>query len=113
VGAAHLVGPADTAGKCVMCLMTAKQAQFDAYKPEIEAAWKADASEIRWFAWLPALDKDIRDAVCTGICGEAPQMGLVLLCWDHLAGWGKPAVQHLTVPDGLVPPGLLKGKGGR
>jgi hypothetical protein len=110
MGFAHLVGPADTQGKCVMCLMVAKQAQFDAYKPEIEATWKADASQVRWFAWLPALEKDIRDADCTGISGEAPQMGLVPLCWDHLAGWGRPAVQHLTVPDGMVPPGLLKGK---
>jgi hypothetical protein len=37
MGAVHLNGPADPDGKCVFCLMAAKQVQWEQYQDEISA----------------------------------------------------------------------------
>jgi hypothetical protein len=105
----HFVGPAGADRKCVMCLMHAKQKQWEMYQAEIKAGNSASGEEVRWLAWLPGLDAEIFEAQYMAVPGDAPQLGIVPLCWDHVAGIGaRPAVQHIAAP---VPPGLLKGRG--
>jgi hypothetical protein len=107
MGTVHLVGP-DPDGKCVICLMHAKQAQWEMYQDEIKAAHAASGEVVRWLAWPAGLDQQIFEAQYRLVPGDAPQLGLVPLCWDHVAGIGQPPrVQHLAAP---IPPGLLKGK---
>jgi len=107
MGTVHMVGPADVRDKCVVCLMTAKQQQWEMYQDEIKATNEAGGDVVRWLAWPPGLDAQILDAMCMAVYSEAPHLGLVPLCWDHVAGVGQPKVQHVQVP---VPPGLLRGK---
>jgi hypothetical protein len=109
MGVAHLIGPGDTEGKCVICLMLAKQAQWEMYQDELKAAHAASGEVVRWLAWPSGLDAQILDGPYTGVPGEAPQLGVVRgLCWDHVAGIGRPKVQHIAAP---MPPGLMKGRG--
>lgn len=111
---AHLLGPPpDVAdGACAACLMRAKQAQWEAYKVELEEVWAADAdTPVKYLAWLPALDKQIYRGDYVAIWPGAPQLGLMRLCWDDVAGIdaSRPLGAELDT-DTKLPPGLLKGK---
>jgi len=104
-----------------MCLMRAKQDQFDDYKPEIEKAWR-DAypdSKTVYFGWDPKYDKMLRPGPYRGICGDAPSLGIIGpsmpggedgLCWDHLAGLPEHGAMQLPSLDTTtqLPPGLRR-----
>jgi hypothetical protein len=110
MGRARLNGPppnvADDA--CVICLMAVKQQQWEAFKTDIEDAWAADADKLKYIAWLPALDKQIQRGDYLAVCGDFPQLGMIRICWDHVAGAyaSKPLAADLDtttkLPEGLI-----------
>ncbi len=111
MGTVHLVEPPEYDGNpCFMCLMAAKQHQWDLYNEPIEAGLAKPDSEVTWIPW-PAKPPVIREGSWRGVPGDAPELGVCEgLCWDHLAGY-KP-VRVSTLADGKgVPPGLLRGRG--
>lgn len=116
----HLTGPDPdhAAACCVMCLMRAKQAQYEDMKPELDKAWRDGEpdSNVRWFGWDPRYDKMLRPGPYRGVCGDAPSLGIIGpstpggedgLCWDHVAGLPDPAAPQLDTATTL-PPGLLR-----
>jgi hypothetical protein len=109
MGTVHFNGPNDPDGKCVICLMHAKQAQWEMHQDEVKAAIAASGEKQVWIPWPSGLV--ILDGPYRAVPGDAPQMGLVDgLCWDHVAGL-KPARPTFLETPGVMPPGLLKGRG--
>jgi hypothetical protein len=111
MGTVHLNGPPldIAAGACPFCLMHAKQVQWEMYQDEITAGQKASGDKMKRIPWPPALDKEIFAGEYLAVPGEAPSLGLVRLCWDHVAGLAIPVSPELIAAQGPVPPGLLKG----
>lgn len=57
----------------------------------------------RWInpdKWLP-----LQPAVVRGLWDMMPQLGILDLCWTHLAGASWEHVSSLAVPPGLAPKG--------
>jgi hypothetical protein len=88
---------------CVMCLMLAKHAITEKAGPDRLIALARDGKKgVHWVPW----DRDgfLLPAYCRGFT-EMPQLGIVDVCWTHLAG-GVGEASSL-----LIPPGLHRGRG--
>ena len=84
----------------MFCLMLAKSHITQKYSSRIdEAVRDGNKQSVVWIPW----DNDItlRPASYKGL-SDMPQLGLLWLCWDHLAG-----VKVQRVPA----PGLVRGQG--
>lgn len=114
-------GPDESANCCVLCLMVAKQAQWDDAKPEVDKTWRDGKpdSNVVWLPWDPKYNKLLRPGPYRGVCGDAPSLGIIGpslpgredgLCWDHVAGLpaAAPDMPRLDTTTQL-PPGLMKG----
>lgn len=112
MGTAHLNGPPAPPGAdhwCVICLGVAKEKQWRACQAEVAAARDKPAGRVTFIAWRDTYGAAMRPADYTGICAEAPQLGPVPLCWDHIAGVDENPSPLAN--GGAVPPGLLRRKG--
>jgi hypothetical protein len=111
MGVVHLNGPADAENICPFCLMKAKQLQWEMYQDEIQAAYKASGDKVTYIAWPAGLDKQLGEARYVAVSGDAPQLGLVRLCWDHVAGVKEQEAPSQLAQAAPVPAGLLRGRG--
>lgn len=110
MGAVHLNGPDPGGRPCPMCLMAAKQHQWERFQEQIKAGFAQPADQETWIPW-PADGPKILAGMYRAVPGEAPQLGIVDgLCWDHVAGFGASRPPALLDGKG-IPPGLLKGRG--
>lgn len=95
---------------CVLCLSAAKQAQWETFSEMIEGSLKADDDTVTWVPWL-ASPPLIREGNWRAVPGDAPQLGVIDgLCWDHVAGFGRPKLRAPLLDGAGLPPGLLKGR---
>lgn len=118
MGRVIMNGPPDAPGAalgtgwCVVCLMAAKQKQWETWQTQIQAGYAApgDAQPVV-IPWPGALTAELSEGLYRAVSGEVPMLGVVDgLCWNHVAG-----INPTQAPSGLdtttkVPPGLL-GKG--
>lgn len=110
MGQVHMNGPEPDDTACPVCLMQAKQRQWERFADDIQAGLKAPDDDVAWIPW-PG-DLLIRTAEYVAVPGDVPQMGLLKICWDHVAGLGPaPSVRQLLEAPGPLPPGLAKGDG--
>jgi hypothetical protein len=110
-----MVGPADCPDGewCPVCLMDAKQKQWEMYTPEIEAGYAASADgRPVVIPWPAALSKELHSGRYRAVNWDLQQLGLISgLCWNHVAGT-NPTKAEVPVLDTQtkLPPGLLKGQ---
>ncbi len=104
--------PAPPQGKvwCVACVAFAKAKINDEYGPQmVQLANDGQEGDF----WFEPRALHLEPATVRGLCGQLQQLGLVELCWTHVAGI---AVQQISPLDpqyqqGVpVPPGLLRGR---
>jgi hypothetical protein len=91
---------------CLHCLMQAKDMLTDLHKDLIAELMRDGKPGHHWIAW----DNKIRlqPAITVGM-SSIPQLGLVDLCFSHLATVSvKP---QGALRPGQIPPGLLRGQG--
>jgi hypothetical protein len=90
---------------CTACAMLAKGLINEEHKAEgekIVTDGKSNANP-RWISpvrWLP-----LQPAVVRGLWDMMPQLGILDLCWTHVAGASWEHVSTLAVPPGLAPKG--------
>jgi hypothetical protein len=108
----HMNGPAAVAPGglrwCVICLAAVKYRHWKATKAERDAGAAAKGGQVV-IAWDERHGAGLRVGHYRAICADAPALGLVPLCWDHVAGVDD-SPSPLANGAGL-PPGLLKGRG--
>lgn len=104
--------PGVTDGACVVCLSVAKQRQHEnaEERGQVKAGLDAPDDEIMTIPWDDSLNKKIRPGPYRAISGDAPSLGIVDLCWNHVAGVSESRRSHL-LSGGKIPPGLIKGGG--
>lgn len=112
MGRAHMNGPPPGVldGACDICLLRAKQRQFEAYAEELKAVWAEGGDVVKWLAWIPGLEADIFKGIVHSVSATAPALGKLWLCWDDVAGIEPtpPIAAELDTTTKL-PPGLIKG----
>ena len=111
----HFNGPGGAEmldGLCLVCLMVARGQELDDTQDEWQKLEADGQDELqKWYAWDGARTL-IRAAVVDGVSDIlGPQIGLVPLCWDHLAGLTIPKRGSRLVNGGRLPPGLQRGRG--
>jgi hypothetical protein len=98
--------PPDGRVWCVMCLMLAKN-QITSAHPELAEVQASSKTLTHYVAWdttimlMPAMTKGISDV---------PQLGVVDVCWTHLAGIKVGQASPLVLGNGM-PNGLVRGQG--
>jgi len=95
---------------CPICLMDAKQRQWEAFQDDIQKGYDADAdADPVIIPWPAALTKEMLRGDFRAATGEAPSLGIIDgLCWNHVAGINpSPAPAGLDTTTKL-PPGLIK-----
>jgi len=118
MGRAYLNGPPDCPsprGWCVICLMRAKQKQWEMTEDERRQIYEAPGDVVKFFEWPQVLTREMRPGDYRGVCGDAPMLGIVDgLCWDDVAGMDPTdaAVPTLLRSNGPLPPGLQRKRGG-
>jgi hypothetical protein len=107
-------GPPDSNAEpwCPVCLMNAKQKQWEAYAYDIKAGYDAPAGGSPVvIPWPAALTRELFAGRYRAVCGDTPMLGIIDgLCWDHVAGINPTAVPPQLDTQTKLPPGLLKGK---
>lgn len=91
---------------CLVCLMRAKDYITELHPDLVKIAEDGKAAD-HWVPWENAVK--LMPAVCHGLC-NVPQLGLVPVCWSHLATASLRQGSGL-VNGGGVPPGLIRGRG--
>jgi hypothetical protein len=109
MGKVIMNGP-EPSGKCIVCLMDAKQRQWEMFAEEIQAGYAAggDAKPVI-IPWSEVLDREVQPGDYRGVCYEFSQLGVIEpLCWHHMAGINPtqvedtaPAVPSLYTGDGV------------
>jgi hypothetical protein len=98
---------------CPVCLMDAKQKQWEMYTPEIEKAYAASGDDKPTvIPWPAALNRELFPGLYRAVNWDLQQLGLIDgLCWGHVAGT-NPTKAEVPVLDTQtkLPPGLLRGK---
>ena len=98
---------------CPVCLMAAKQKQWETYADDIKAGYDAPAEHGKVvIGWPAALTRELFTGWYRAVCGDLPMLGIVDgLCWNHVAGINPTSadVPQLDTQT-KIPPGLLKGK---
>lgn len=95
---------------CIICLMDAKQRQWEMYQAEIQAGYAASGEKLAVIPWPDALTREIGRGHYRAVSGDAPGMGIIDgLCWNHVAGI-NPTAPDMSQLDTQtkIPPGLLK-----
>jgi len=114
MGRVIMNGPADPpSGRwCLVCLMDAKQRQWEMYEDQIKAGQeKPGDAPVTIVPWPAVLERELRLGPYRAVSFEFTMLGVIDgLCWDHVAGT-HPTVAD--VPPALdtttkLPPGLLK-----
>ncbi|HLM89242.1 MAG TPA: hypothetical protein VK284_09470 [Streptosporangiaceae bacterium] len=101
----------DEAGHCVICLMRAKQRQWQLNEDKIKDGYAASGEKLTVIPWPDGLTNELRAGWYRGVPGDAPQLGIVDgLCWDDVAGMQPAHVSRLVNGAG-APAGLIKGRG--
>lgn len=93
---------------CTFCLMLAKSQINAAHKEELEKLANDDHPKaVHWVPWdtsitlLPGRYRGLSDITA---------LGIVDVCFTHLAGLQLQTMSPLVRPDGM-PPGLIRGRG--
>ena len=110
----HLSEPPDCPDGqwCIVCLMDAKQKQWETHQDKIQEGYAAPGEAVIWIPWIPALTKELRAGRYRAVSGEVPMLGVVDgLCWDHVAGTNPTTAPSSLIPAGgrLPPAGLRRG----
>lgn len=96
---------------CPVCLMQAKQRQWETYQHEIQMGYGAPATDKPVvITWPPALTRELFAGWFRAVSGDLPMLGIIDgLCWSHVAGI-NPATADVPQLDTQtrLPPGLLK-----
>lgn len=108
-----LIGPPDAARPwCPVCLMAAKQKQWETYQAEIQAGYAASGdSKPVVIPWPEALTRELFESQYRAVCGDLPMLGIVDgLCWNHVAGINPTQAETPPALDTTtkIPPGLLR-----
>jgi hypothetical protein len=95
---------------CMACAMFAKAVINDQYGPQILTLAKDGKNEDLELA--PQVVPHLEPASVRGLCGQLQQLGIMELCWTHLAG---VAIQPISPLDpqyqqGGMPAGLITGR---
>ena len=95
---------------CMACAMFAKAVINDQYGPQILTLAQDGKNED--FELTPAAVPRLEVATVRGLCAQLQQIGIMDLCWTHLAG---VAIQQVSPLDpqyqkGGMPAGLILGK---
>jgi hypothetical protein len=110
-----MVGPPDPGeGRwCPVCLMDAKQKQWEIHEADILKAYDLPAADKPVvFPWPGALTRELHAGYYRAVCYDFQMLGLIDgLCWNHVAGTNptRADVPQLDTQTKL-PPGLLKGR---
>jgi hypothetical protein len=96
---------------CPICLMRAKQKQWELSQDLIKAGAEAPGDKVTVITWPDGLTREINEAAYFAVAGDAPQLGPMRICWNDVAGLGPAATPRLVEADGIVPPGLIRGRG--
>lgn len=110
-----MLGPPAHTRWCVICLMAAKQKQWETYQDQIEAGYKAPADgKPVVIPWPDVLTRELFEGEYRAVPGEATMLGIVDgLCWNHVAGINPTSAEVKALDTTTrIPPGLL-GKGSR
>lgn len=95
---------------CPVCLMQAKQQHWELNQDKIKEGVEAPGDKLTVIPWLDGLTRELNEAAYLAVPGEAPQLGLMRLCWGHVAGM-MAAHQSRLVDGQGAPAGLIKGRG--
>jgi hypothetical protein len=99
---------------CPVCLMDAKQKQWEMNQDKISDGYAADAATmVVVIPWPDALTREVQRGFYRAVCGDLPMLGIVDgLCWNHVAGINPTNAEVPTQLDTRtkIPPGLLRGK---
>lgn len=92
---------------CIACVLFAKGEIDTDLEEQFEASNKDGKKDHdQWFAAKSSYPLQV--AVVQGPCAELMQLGILNLCWTHVAGVKIKPVSGL-VPAAPIPPGLLRG----
>lgn len=94
---------------CQFCLMLAKAALTRANRVQLEEIARDRKPGVHWVPWN---NKIILRPGRYHAFSDMPSLGLLLLCWDHVAGIqidGPPSLPPVATHE--LPPGLFKGRG--
>ena len=91
---------------CTGCVMLAKGIINERYRAEGEKI-VADGKPNTHPRWLDVsgYTLPVQLAVVRGLWDMMPQLGILDLCWTHVAGASWEHVSSLAVPPGLAPKG--------
>ena len=91
---------------CTACMMLAKGIINERHRAAGEKI-VADGQPNTNARWLDASDYTlpVQSAVGRGLWDMMPQLGILDLCWTHVAGASWEHVSSLAVPPGLAPKG--------
>lgn len=103
-----LPGPPDGEQWCTACVMFAKGNIDAELQEQYEVLNKDGKDEHKWLA-APLRGYPLQIAVVYGLCAELMQLGILHLCWTHLAGFKVKPKRQVATADELIAPGLLKG----
>lgn len=110
-----MLGPPAHTRWCPVCLMAAKQKQWEMFTDEIQAGYAAPADgRPVVLAWPEALTRELFEGEYQAVSADVSMLGLIDgLCWNHVAGI-NPTSAEVSALDTTtrIPPGLM-GKGTR
>jgi hypothetical protein len=98
----------DSGRLCLICVMLVRGEQIARLKGETEKlTGQGDPARVVWLS--SEATREVFEAVVHGISHLAPQLGMVPVCWEHLAGIEISEPSRLDVAAGPLPPGLANG----
>lgn len=106
----HLPPPPPGQEWCLPCAIYLKTAIATECKAGIEAIAKRPGEGTTRLEHRAPHGWELQPAVLRGICAEMQQLGIVPVCWDHLAMIGRASPLAMN-GGGQLPPGLLRGQG--
>jgi len=97
---------------CVACVAFARAKMNEEYGPQMVELSNDGQEGDFWFE--PKRSPHLEPAVVRGVCGPLQQLGILDLCWTHVAGIVMQKIspldpQYQGAPV-AVPPGLLRGR---
>lgn len=107
-----LNGPPPLERWCPLCLMDAKQKQWEMFQKRIQDGYAASGdTDPVIIRWPDVLTRELCEGAYRAVPGDAPMLGIVDgLCWNHVAGTNPTEMPAQLDTQTKIPPGLLKGK---
>ena len=96
---------------CPLCLMDAKQKQWEMNEDAIKAGYDAPATDKPVvIGWPAALTRELHEGAYRAVNWELSVLGLIDgLCWNHVAGTNPTSAEvPMLDTQTKLPPGLLK-----